>query len=105
MGGIYGRPCPLDRGGLMLEIVYDATLTILPSYSWPTGGDPLLKCGNGHIASLSEPDHIIDAAGIVTPSLVCPSENDCGWHENVRLLDWPPSRPVKPEPPGVGGPV
>ncbi len=71
----------------MLEIIHDPTLTILPSYSWPTGGDPLLKCGNGHIGSLSEPDHMIDAAGIVVPSVVCPDDT-CDWHETVTLKGW-----------------
>ena len=85
----------------MIDIVHDLTLTIQPSYAYPPG-DLTLKCGNGHIASLSRPDHTVDAAGIVTPSVICPT-GECGWHETVRLLDWPPARPVKPERPGVGG--
>ncbi len=85
----------------MLDIPHDPTLKMLPSYAYPPG-DLTLKCGNGHIASLSYPDYVVDAAGVVTPSLVCPDKT-CSWHETVRLLDWPPPRPVKSERPGAGG--
>jgi len=30
-------------------------------------------------------DHKIDSDGFVTPSIICPR---CGFHENIRLLDW-----------------
>ena len=85
----------------MIDIPHDPTLTTLPSYAYPPG-NLTLKCGNGHIASLRYVDHIVDAAGVVTPSLRCPDDG-CDWHETVRLLDWPPPRPVKPERSGVGG--
>ncbi len=60
----------------------------------------LAACGNGHIASLSQ--HKIAPDGTVDPSLECPT-TDCGWHERVRLLDWPPPRAVVPEQAGPGG--
>ena len=41
----------------------------------------------GKTASLS--GHDIDAAGKVTPSLVCPY-NDCTFHEHVELEGWTP---------------
>ena len=85
----------------MIEVVHDPTLTIQPSYSYPPG-DLTPKCGNGHIGSLDRDEHTVDAAGVVTPSVVCPTD-ECGWHENIRLLDWPPPRQVKPEPAGFGG--
>ena len=84
----------------MLDILHDADLQERPSYSYAYPGTALVKCGNGHISSLSQ--HKITGDGTVTPSLDCPTEL-CGWHEHVRLLDWPPPRPVKPERPGVGG--
>ena len=87
----------------MLEIVHDLTLTKQPSYAYPPG-DLTLKCGNGHIGSLSYPDHAVDVTGVVTPSVVCPDDT-CDWHETVRLLDWPPARPVKSEQAGLGGVV
>lgn len=90
----------------MIDIPHDPTLTIQPSYAYPPG-DLTLKCGNGHPASISRPDHMVDAAGIVTPSLVCPwvgdQEENCDWHETVRLLDWPPPHRVQPEKAGPGG--
>jgi hypothetical protein len=45
----------------------------------------LLKCPNGHIASLS--DHTIHADGYVEPSVVCP-EDGCGFHDMVGLEGW-----------------
>lgn len=48
----------------------------------------LVSCPDcGSSASLS--DHEIDAAGDVTPSLVCPAEG-CVFHEHVRLVGWTP---------------
>ena len=41
----------------------------------------------GESAALS--DHEIDAAGDVTPSLVCPAKG-CSFHEHVRLVGWRP---------------
>lgn len=32
-------------------------------------------------------DHGIDENGIVSPSVVCPSE--CGFHRDIRLSNWP----------------
>ena len=42
-------------------------------------------CINGHSSSLT--GHTIGPNGVVSPSLECPEE-DCGWHESVRLQDW-----------------
>lgn len=33
-------------------------------------------------------DHDISAEGVVSPSLECPSQNDCGFHDTVVLLGW-----------------
>ena len=43
-------------------------------------------CVNGHSSLL---DHDIASNGVVTPSLDCPEDN-CDWHEMVRLLEWEP---------------
>lgn len=45
----------------------------------------MMACDNRHVASLS--DHAIDAAGVVTPSVVCP-DSACDFHEYVVLVDW-----------------
>lgn len=46
-----------------------------------------VTCSNGHESFL---DHDIDAAGNVTPSLVCMWPN-CDFHEsNVKLIGWEP---------------
>lgn len=62
-----------------------------------------VSCDKGHSCVLT--NHDIASDGVVTPSLVCPiglkaaeenksnlvcPEPECGWHENVRLLDWKP---------------
>ncbi len=47
----------------------------------------LVKCRNGHIASLS--DHTIAPDGTVSPSLVCPREG-CDFHEVIKLEGWSP---------------
>lgn len=62
-----------------------------------------VTCSNGHSCTLT--NHDIASNGIVTPSLDCPGgleaaedsgsnlvcpNDDCTWHENVRLLDWKP---------------
>lgn len=47
----------------------------------------LMKCPQGHIASLS--GHEIATDGTVTPSVVCP-EPGCGFHDYVKLLIWSP---------------
>ena len=39
----------------------------------------------GRVASLS--DHTIDAAGNVSPSVVCPYQG-CTWHVFVKLEGW-----------------
>ena len=44
-------------------------------------------CVNGHFAVLSA--HEIAPDGTVTPSVVCP-EDECDWHEMVRLDGWEP---------------
>ena len=31
--------------------------------------------------------HEIDAAGVVNPSVICPTDG-CGWHETVQLVGW-----------------
>ncbi len=94
----------------MLDIPHDSTLTKRPSYSYASGEKgptALVKCSNGHIASLTDhtirPDGVVESQlGEVSPSLVCPND-ECDWHENVRLLDWPPPRAVVPEQAGPGG--
>lgn len=62
-----------------------------------------VSCNKAHSCTLT--DHDIADDGTVTPSLECPielkaaEENEsnvvcpqtlCGWHENVKLLDWEP---------------
>jgi len=58
-------------------------------------------CANGHAGLL---DHEIDAAGVVTPSILCctpmgpdaepdsnyysPTARECGWHEFATLEGW-----------------
>ncbi len=42
--------------------------------------------GCGKIASLS--GHTIDPDGTVTPSLVCPFDLTCEFHDYVKLADW-----------------
>lgn len=37
---------------------------------------------------LEEGSHTIDHDGIVSPSVVCPNESGCGWHDHIRLLDY-----------------
>lgn len=73
----------------MLSIPFDQDLS---PKTWkgaqtPTGRTALLKCSNGHIASLS--NHEISTDGVVTPSVVCPHEG-CNFHEMVTLEDWKP---------------
>lgn len=47
-----------------------------------------IRCPNGHICGLGGPSgHVIDAAGNVSPSVVCPRPG-CGFHDHVRLLGW-----------------
>lgn len=52
-----------------------------------------VSCADGHSCTLT--NHDIASNGVVTPSLQCPigpksgdEEEECGWHENVKLLDW-----------------
>lgn len=45
----------------------------------------LVKCPRGHIGSLDE--HSIQADGVVSPSVDCDNQ-DCDFHEHVRLDDW-----------------
>ena len=49
------------------------------------GWKVIVKCGNGHIASLAL--HEIAMDGTVTPSLDC-AEPHCDWHHNVVLDGW-----------------
>ena len=56
--------------------------TLSPDDGWKV----VVKCGNGHAASLA--NHAIDPDGIVTPQLACP-EDGCGWFEDIRLEGWP----------------
>ena len=44
-----------------------------------------LTCPNGHLAVLKQ--HSINAAGKVTPYMVCP-EPGCDFHAMVRLDGW-----------------
>jgi hypothetical protein len=54
---------------------------------WINGEHIVIRCPQCHrIGSLN--DHKVDTDGQVEPSLVCPHE--CGFHERVLLLDWPP---------------
>lgn len=55
-----------------------------------------LRCGNSHVGILQRryPDgtidgHSIDDDGRVEPSVRCPND-DCAWHETIRLEGWPP---------------
>ena len=49
------------------------------------GWKVVVKCGNGHVASLI--NHAIAQDGTVDPSLDCP-EAGCPWHFHVQLQDW-----------------
>ena len=49
------------------------------------GWKVIVKCGNGHVASLAL--HEIALDGTVTPSLDCP-EDGCNWHHHVVLESW-----------------
>lgn len=42
------------------------------------------KCGKSGMLA-----HEIDPSGKVTPSVMCVSD-DCGFHEFIELLEWPP---------------
>jgi hypothetical protein len=48
-----------------------------------------VKCPFGHMAELA--DHIVDATGAVSPSVVCSGDQDgtCDWHEYIQLEGWP----------------
>lgn len=76
---------------MVVELKRGTHNTRFEPLTWRLG--QLVSCSNGHISSLT--DHEIATDGAVSPSLVCPDE-DCDWHETVRLLDWPP-RAVTPE--------
>ena len=47
---------------------------------------PMVCCPNGHIAGIAS--HSVDAAGKVTPSLVCPTDG-CDYHVHATLDGWP----------------
>jgi hypothetical protein len=49
-------------------------------------------CANGHHGSFI--GHKIEEDGRVWPSYVCPIK-DCGWHEWVRLVNWPQKPPAE----------
>jgi len=40
----------------------------------------------GQLGSLD--DHLIQEDGSVTPSLICPSDRKCTFHDNVVLVGW-----------------
>ncbi len=64
----------------------DTPFTPLVWYRLTGAADSLLAtCAKGHTANLS--DHSVAQDGIVTPSVVCPTEG-CHWHENVQLEGW-----------------
>lgn len=44
-----------------------------------------LVCSEGHYGSI--PDHEIAEDGTVTPSVVC-TQDDCTFHEHVKLVGW-----------------
>jgi len=54
----------------------------------PAGRTAFLKCG-GCGESFAISDHDINAAGFVSPSVVCPI-GGCGWHVHIVLEDWRP---------------
>lgn len=61
-----------------------------PVFGWchdlnPGVVDTIMRCPNGHIASLR--DHQIAKDGTVTPSVQCPK---CAFHENVVLQAYKP---------------
>jgi hypothetical protein len=72
------------------------TADTIPPLVWTTttlDGEtaPVIVCANGHAAFLN---HDIDAAGKVTPSILCRTPLDdgseCGWHVIATLEGWPP---------------
>lgn len=74
-----------------IDIPYGKAERLRPS--WWGGESPgnkrtaLMRCPNGHIASLL--DHVIDKDGFVNPSVNCP-EGSCSFHNHVRLIGWDP---------------
>lgn len=72
----------------MIEVPRSSTRE-MPRLSWDwTGPHVTIRCPNGHFALL---DHEIADDGTVSPSVVCPWDG-CGFHEFIRLLDWPATR-------------
>ncbi len=70
----------------------DAALTWVP-ITTTDGVTAMVVCANGHAGLIT--DHEIDAAGHVTPSVVCTEtssrgtqEEPCDWHEHIRLDGW-----------------
>lgn len=59
-------------------------------------------CPNGHYATLL--DHEIYQDGSVVPSVMCPPENNCGFHDTVRLVGWGDPPPDSPIPSGTPRP-
>lgn len=54
---------------------------------WTTGHkSPTISCpGCQKLGSL---DHFVAEDGTITPSVVCPREPGCGFHDNVKLVGW-----------------
>jgi len=68
-----------------------------PSW-WPldpakTAGEiAWVKCPNGHVTTLHQRVHRVDADGVVSPSYVCTAYG-CNWHVFVRLDGFGEGRP------------
>ena len=61
----------------------------MPPSSWSplAKGWAVVRCANGHVATVRPPDHEIAEDGTISPSLVCPAE-PCGWHVFAQLVGW-----------------